>query len=247
MSTFPDRLRTRAAAVIASSADLVTAAHVRINALGSQVSSLTPGDWEDVTLSAGWSNLSGYIPAQVQIARAGAAQLVGHITGGTTASGTVIATLGAGYFNTSYAHSFTANVLSGAAAVSVAGTITGDTDSNGLTDDGVSGATATSSLADPATAGFSGTTVATTGVAHDHAAGSYVVNNPDHTHTANTLVVNNAAHVHTNTSGNQAAATPVNYNTVTLTLTTAGELVLANCPAAATQISFNETLPLMGS
>lgn len=170
ISTFPDKLRLRAAGLIASSADLVTTAHIRINALGSQVFSLTPGSWEDITLAAGWTNLAGYTPALVRIAGLGSVQVTGHITGGTTTAGTVIGTVGAGFYNPAYSHQFTGNVLSGASAVNVAGTVSG-----------------------------------------------------------------------------AVSETPVNYNTCTITLNTSGQLVLENCPAPATQVSFNETLPLIGA
>jgi hypothetical protein len=218
---FPNQLQNRAAATIAQTARLVTTAHQRLNTIGSQVSSLTPGDWEALTLDAGWSNVSGYIPAQVRILQNGLAQLVGHIQGGTTTNGTTIATLGAGFYNPEHAHSFTANVLAGAAAVSVAGTISGTTDNNGLTDS--------------STGGQSGIVVAgnPTSSAHEHFPGTYDVNN--------------AAHQHTNLSGGQVPATPVNYNTVILSLSTSGVLTIQNCPAAATQISFNENLPLVTS
>lgn len=244
---FPNQLRNRAAATIATTADLLNNAHQRLNVIGSQVSSLTPGDWTDITLAAGWSNLAGYIPAQARIMQAGMAQIVGHIEGGTTANGTIIGTLAAGYYNTAYQHSFTANVMSGAAAVSVAGTISGSTDSNALTNGGISGATTSNADTDGSTQGTSGSTTATSGVAHTHSAGTYGTTNTFHVHSASSMAVINSFHTHTNTSGNQAAATPVNYNTVTLTLTTGGELVLSSCPAAATQISFNENLPLMGT
>lgn len=275
MTTFPNQLMNRAAATIARTADLVANAHQRLNNIGSQVSSLTPGDWEPLTLSGGWSNLPGYIPAQARILQAGLVQLVGHIEGGTTANGTVIGTLTAGYFDATYSHAFTANVLTGAAAVSVSGAISGSTDinaltdggvsggttSNGLTNGGVSGSTTANTLADGSTGGTSGSTTATTGVAHTHAAGSYGVNNGSHVHSASSMSVVNAAHVHsagsmsvndsnhthTNASGNQNSATPVNYNTVILTLDTSGNLTITNCSSAATQLSFNENLPLIGS
>lgn len=218
MATFPDRLANRAAATIASTQRLVQVAHQRLNTIGSQVASLTPGSWQSLTLENGWGNVSGYIPAQVRIQQNGVALIVGHIQNGTTTNGTTIATLGAGYFNPTHAHSFTANVLAGASAVSVSGTISGQTDQNGLTD---------------------GTTGGDSGIV--------VANNPTsavHQHFPGTYAVNNAQHVHTNLSGNQASATPVNYNTVVLSLDTSGNLTIQNCSSSATQISFSETLPL---
>lgn len=221
MSTFPNQMANRAATTIAKTARLVQTAHQRLNTLGSQVSSLTPGSWELLTLAAGWSNVSGYIPAQVRILQNGLAQLVGHIQGGTTTDGTPIATLTSGYYNTVHAHSFTANVLAGASAVSVAGTISGTTDTNGLNN--------------PAITNNSGITVA---------------GNPasaDHQHFPGTYNVADGTHEHTNVSGGQIPATPVNYCTVILSLSTSGVLTLTNCSSSATQLSFNENLPLVTS
>jgi hypothetical protein len=218
VTRFPTRLADRAAITIAQTARLVQTAHQRLNTIGSQVASLTPGSWQSLTLQNGWGNVSGYIPAQVRIQQYGVALIVGHIQNGTTTNGTTIATLGAGYFNPTHAHSFTANVLAGAAAVSVSGTISGDTDSNGLTD---------------------GTTGGQSGIVVAGNAGSNT-----HEHFPGTYDVNNAQHVHTNLSGNQIPATPVNYNTVILSLDTSGNLTIQNCSSAATQLSFSETLPL---
>lgn len=219
MTRFPAQLANRAAITIAQTARLVQTAHQRLNTLGSQVAMLTPGSWQALTLQAGWSNIGGYVPAQVRIQQNGVALVIGHIQGGTTTDPTVIAVLGAGYFNTVHAHSFNANVLAGAGAVSVAGTVSGTTDSNGLTD--------------PTTGGASG-------IVSSGSAGSST-----HEHFPGTYVVNNAAHQHTNLSAGQVSATPVSYNTALLTLDTSGNLTLHNCPAAATQLSFNEMLPLL--
>jgi len=226
VSTFPNRLADRAAITIAKTARLVNTAHQRLNVIGSQVASLTPGSWELLTLENGWSNLSGYVPAQVRLQQGGLAYLIGHITGGTTSNGTLIAVLGSGFYNTVHAHQFTANVLAGASAVSVSstsGTISGTTDSNGLSG--------------PATQG-------TSGEVNGGSAG-----NSDHTHSAGSYEVTSGQHVHTNLDGNQvpATTTPVNYNTVTLNLDTSGNLTIQNCSSEATQISFSEHLPLVTS
>ena len=68
-----------------------------------------------------------------------------------------------------------------------------------------------------------------------------------HAHFPGTYAVSNAQHVHTNLSGGQIPATPVNYNTVVLSLSTSGVLTLTNCSSSATQLSFNENLPLVTS
>lgn len=241
MTTFPNQLHVRAAATIAQAAKLAKNAHQRLNTLGSQISSLTPGSWENLALSGGWSNVPGYIPAMVRILQAGQAQIIGHIEGGTTADSTVIATLDAGFFNPNHAHSFTANVLAGASAVSVAGTVSGDSDTSGLNDGTINGSSDSHGLTDGTTSGTSGS--ASGAGSHAHGPGSYAVTNGTHNHTGGSFAVADGTHQHGSSA--LAPATPVNYNTVTLTLNTSGQLVLTNCSSSATQLSFNETLPLV--
>lgn len=238
---FPNQLQNRAAATIADSLKLAKAAHQRLNTLVSSVSALTPGSWEPLTLAAGWSNVAGFIPAQVRIVQAGQAQVIGHIENGSTADSTVIATLDAGFFNPDHAHSFTANVLAGAAAVSVAGTVSGDSDTAGLADGTINGTSDQHGLADGTTSGTSGS--ASGPGSHSHGAGSYAVTSGQHDHTGGSFAVADGTHQHGSSS--LAPATPVNYNTVTLTLNTSGQLVLTNCSSSATQLSFSETLPLV--
>lgn len=247
MSTFPNQIQNRAAAVIAQTARLVSSAHQRLNTVGSQVSALTPGSWEPLTLGAGWTNVAGYIPAQVRINQAGVALLVGHIQGGAVANGTTIATLTAGFYNPVHAHSFTANVLAGAAAVSVSGTVSGSSDTGALNDGTINGTTDSDGLTDGT---IGGTSAAASGPgSHSHANGSFAVNNGHHTHAGNSgagsLAVADGTHQHGSSA--LVPATPVNYNTVILTLSTSGVLTLTNCSADATQLSFNENLPLVTS
>jgi hypothetical protein len=90
----------------------------QITTIQTNVKALQPGAWELLTLANGWVNIPGYIPAQVRILGAGQAQIVGHVENGTTTDGTVIGTVGGGYFNPVHNHAFTANVLAGASSVS---------------------------------------------------------------------------------------------------------------------------------
>ena len=233
MTTFPDKLRNRAAGLIASSADLVTAAHVRISAIGSQVSSLTPGDWELVTLGGGWSNVAGYIPAQVRIVQAGMSQVVGHIEGGTVTDGTIIGTLTSGYYNAVHAHAFTVNSVTGAAASAQAGSLS-------------SGAGALSDLAGDLTSGAGTLTdlaaSMTSGTVSGTAFGALNV--------ANTAVVLHSGAVSVPTAltlHSAVTATPVNRNSPTITLSTAGALTIANVDPNVTQLSFSQLLPLVTS
>ncbi len=245
---FPNQLQNRAAATIAATARLVNTAHQRLNTQGSQISALTPGSWELLTLEAGWSNVSGYIPAQVRILQAGQAQIVGHIQGGTTTDPTVIAVLGAGYYNAVHAHSFTANVLAGAGSVAAAGTLASGsnpaaTDNASLPNGTISGSSDTDGLSN---GDINGTSASASGPgSHSHGGGSYAVTSGQHSHGPGSYAVTNGQHDHT--LGTVTASTPVSYNSAMLTLDTSGNLTLHNCPAAATQLSFSESLPLVTS
>jgi hypothetical protein len=275
MSTFPSLLTNRAAAMISVTKQLVDTAHQRLNTLGSQVSALTPGDWELLTLQNGWSNLGGYIPAQVRILQNGMSQLVGHIAGGTVSNGTTIGTLTSGFYNSTHAHSFTANVLAGASAVSVSGTVSGSVDTGALADGTISGTSSTNGLPDGTVGGSTstngiadgtvdGTTAAAAGPgSHTHGPGnSLAVASGQHSHTISGAVANGQHFHYGNSSGGTLAvtndthqhgssalvpATPINYCTVILVLSTSGVLTIQNASSAATQLSFNETLPLVTS
>jgi len=247
MSRVPIPYRDRLARTIKGTGDIIKLQAQQLVSLQSTVVSLQPGDWELITLESGWSSVAGYIPAQVRVLGGGQAQLVGHIQGGATANGTLIGTLTAGYFNTVHAHAFTANVLAGAAAVPVNGTVTGDSDTGELNDGTISGYTQETGVLNGQT---DGTSASASGPgSHTHGAGSYALTSGQHYHAGNTsggsLAVTDGHHQH----GSSALipATPVNYNTCTLTLSTSGALTLANCSSAATQLSFNESLPLITS
>lgn len=246
MATFPDEVAKRLTSTIAKTQRLANSAHQRLNTLGSQVSALQPGDWTSVVLEAGWVNMADYIGAQVRYQGGGMAHLIGHISGGTTTSGTVIGTVAAGFYNPNGQHAFTANVLAGAATVAVAGTVTGSSDNSGLADGTVAGSTTTVGLTDGTMNGNSGTPISGSTVAnHYHGGGSYAVQNGQHYHASSSMAIRNGQHTHG--SSELAPSTPVNYNTVTITMTTSGQLVLTNCSSAATQLSFNEPLPLVTS
>ena len=222
MSTFPDQLAKRAAKTIADTARLVRNAHQRLNTLGSQVSALQPGAWEFLALQNSWTNVSGYIPAQVRILQNGMSQVIGHIQGGTVSNGTVIATLSTGYYNTVHAHAFTVNAVTGAASSAQSGAVS-------------SGGVSTAILpAIPATdrsftvTGISGST----GTLDLGPSSGQQIGNLD---------LNSQALNSTSTS------TPVNMNTPTIHLDTSGNLTIQNVDPNVTQLSFSEALPLVTS
>lgn len=247
MSQIPVPYGERLARMIKGTGTIIKLQAQQLVTLQSTVIALQPGDWEPITLESGWSNVPGYIAAQVRILQGGMAQIIGHIEGGSTGNGTLIGTLPAGYFSTEYAHAFAANVLAGAAAVNVTGTVTGDSDTGELADGTISGITQQTGVDNGTTDGASA--AASGPGSHSHGPGSYALTSGQHYHAGNTaggsLAVTNGQHQH----GSSALTplTPVSYNTVVLTLNTSGQLLLSNCPGAATQVSFSENLPLITS
>lgn len=242
MSTFPDALYKRLQNTVAQCKRRADSAHQRLNTMGSQVNSLQPGDWNLLELNSGWSSTSGFIPAQSRLHQQGVTWLVGHIEGGEVADGTVIGALSPGYFNATHSHSFTANVVAGANAVPVAGTLAGDSDETGLSDGTINGTSDTTGLPDGTVGGTSAATTATTGVSHTHGGGSFAIGDGQHAHSGGSFAVTNGQHAHGSSA--LAATTHVNYNTALLTIDPSGNVTLSNCPAAASQISFSEFLPL---
>jgi hypothetical protein len=250
MSTFPARLDVRAAQMLAQTKKLVQTAHQRLNTIGSQVSALQPGDWTPLTLENGWSNLSGYIPAQVRIMQNGLAQITGHISGGTVSSAILIATLPGGYFNPVHAHQFTANVLAGAASVSSAvsqgslqdGSVTQGSLQDGTVSLGSIPAIPTGNRTYTGT--VSGSTCSITlGPGNSQQIG------PDSlasTQSLNNTSLNSGQSLNS-TSLNSGQSTDINYNTAVLELSITGELTLLNANGAATQLSFTQLLPLVTS
>jgi hypothetical protein len=223
VTKFPTRLADRAAATIAQTARLVNTAHQRLNTIGSQVASLTPGSWSQLTLQNGWGNVAGYIPAQVRIQQNGVAYLVGHISGGTVTNGTVVATLPAGYYNTVHAHVFTVNAVAGAQA-SQAGFVTNPKISQAnLPAIPINDHTFTVSVS------------GSTGTLHMGPTSGQQLG-PDGLNDA---------------SGNpqqlNSSATTANMNSPVMTVSTSGQLTVNNLDPAVTQVSFSEHLPLVTS
>jgi hypothetical protein len=230
----------------------------QITTLQSQAAATTalvPGDWEDILMTAGWSALSGFIPPQVRILQNGMSQLIGHITGGTTANGTVIGTLTSGFFNTVHAHTFAANAVAGAAAVSHAGAL-GNT-AGALSNTAGSLSDLDSSPNSPAgsnptpTSGAPGGSyssvylnalagnVNTLAAYVSALAGAFNTGNSLHG-SGTTALASGATAL---TSG--ATATAVNMNSPTITLSTAGVLTIQNVDPNVTTLSFSELIPLI--
>ena len=238
MTTFPSKLAKRAAITIAQTQRAVNIAHQRLNTLGSQVSALTPGDWELLNLENGWSNVSGYIPAQSRILQNGMSQVIGHIQGGTVTSGTVIATLTAGYFNPVHAHAFTVNAVTGAQTAAQAGDLA---DLAGDLNDGTANITDGGVHCSPAAGTLASDSALSDVIAYCNAVGG-LLNGGLSVNTTSNVAVTTGLTLHSGVT-----STAVNLNTPTITLSTAGVLTIANVNADVTQLELNETLPLVTS
>ena len=227
MTAVPKPVHQRLAHTIKAAVNTIAVHAQQIVNLQSSVATLHPGDWEDITLTGGWANLAGYIPAQVRILQNGMSQVIGHITGGATADSTVIGTVTAGYFNPVHQHAFTANAMTGAAAVANA------VSQGALASTAVSGLTVTTPGAIPVSSHaftVSGSTVTI-------ASGALGSND-----TGGTVFGSQAV-----SSGLLAATqkTAVNYNSPVVTLNTSGQLVISNFSSSVTAFSFSELIPLV--
>jgi hypothetical protein len=227
---------------------------VTLQSQASAAGALVPGDWAALTLQAGWANVSGAIPAQVRLLTTTTIQLIANIENGTTADGTVIATLPAGYYNTVHSHTFSVTAVAGAAAVanpvsqgslaSTAVTAGALTDAGGsLTGEG----------------GTPGNVINSSpvGTAPDTYTPSYeqeLANRLNGTESSAALYVFPNLNLNSGAVGAQNVAsgdllgnqtTAISYNGPAITLSTSGTLTLYNVNENVTQVSFHESgLPL---
>ena len=227
MTAVPKPVHQRLAHTIKQAVNTVAVHGQQIIRLQSKIGALQPGDWETIALLAGWSSLAGYIPAQVRIMQGGMSQVIGHITGGAVADGTVIGTLTAGFFNPTHQHVFHARAMTGAAAVPNA------VSQGALASTAVTAVTVTTAGTIP----VNSHTFAVSG--GNVTIGPGVLGSND---TGGTVFGSQAV-----SSGllNATQTTAVNYNTPVITLDTSGHLTLTNVSSAVTSLSFSELIPLV--
>jgi hypothetical protein len=240
----PPPLHMRLPAIIRSHIEKLGLHTQQITTLQSRVAATTalvPGDWESILLTGGWSAQAGFIPPQVRILQNGMSQLIGHITGGSTASGTVIGTLTSGFFNTVHAHTFAANAVTGAQSASHAGALAST--AGALTDlasgpNQPAGGNPTPASGNPGGSYSQSYLTALAGNVNTLSAyvsalaGAFNQGNSLHNGGASTLA-----------SG--ATTTAVNMNSPTITLSTSGQLTISNVDPSVTTLSFSELIPLI--
>lgn len=246
----PPPLHMRLPAIIRSHIEKLGLHTQQITTLQSRVAATTalvPGDWEDILLTGGWSNLAGFIPAQVRIQQAGMSYLIGHITGGSTANGTVIGTLTPGFFNTVHAHSFSLNAVTGAQSSAHAGAVSNPAVSAGtLADLASSPQQPAGSNPTPTSGGAPGSYSASFDTAQSNNINTLAafVSALAQAHNAGS-VLHNSGQVGSQALSNPATATPVNMNSPTIMLSTGGVLTIQNVDPGVTTLSFAEHIPLI--
>lgn len=217
-----------------------------LNNMQNQINGIGPKSWQSLTLQNGWSNIGGYIPAQVRVITPGVIQIVGHIQSGNPSNNTLIATLPAGYFSSSGAQAFSANVIGGAGSDLAIGSLSGNTDTGHLNDGTISGHTDTEGLPNGTISNTSGQVNGGSAGSsnHTHGPGSYSVTNGQHSHFGNTnggtLAVTDGSHSH-GTSTIQTGTT-INRNSPVMTVASNGQMTIANLSPNTTQLSFSATL-----
>jgi hypothetical protein len=183
-----------------------------------QISNIQPGAWSSLTVQTNWFNIGGYVPAQVRMVLPGVAQITGVLqyTGGVLFGGNTVAILPAGFVYSTATQVIPCSVTNVSATDTLTGPVSGDTDTNGLSD--------------PSIGGDSGIVVAGN-------AGSNT-----HEHFPGTYVVNSGQHFHTNLSVSQAAAISYDNFTPYLAIDTAGNMTVWNASENTTAIAFNSVL-----
>ena len=258
MTRQPVPLHARLASTISGHVKALALHTQQITTLQSQVSAtaaLVPGDWENITLANGWSNVAGQIPAQARLITSTTVQIIGNIHGGTTTDNTVIGTLTAGFFNTVRGHTFDAVAVTGAAAVPVSGA---------LNDGTVAGASLPTTMIPTADHSLSVSLPVTLIPTGNHTisstpftlgpSGTQFDNIPGGTNATGSIGPSSGVQFQNIPGGsstgstslnNTGTQTPVNYNKPSITLGTDGSLKIANVNSAVTQLSFHEaSLPL---
>lgn len=236
MTAYPKPPHGRLAGTISDAIRRVGLHAQQIITLQSGVAALTPGSWELVTLQNGWSNVTGYIPAQCRILQHGMSQVIGNIQGGTIADGTVIGTLDPGFFNATYAHTFDAVAVTGAAAVAAPGTVSSNTQVP--SSDHMFTVTLPTDLIPTTDHTFSSLPVVL------GPSGQQIQNIPG-TSTGSVGLGPTSGNQFSNNVAGTPTATPVNYNKPCIKVDTSGNLTIFNFDSNVTEIAFHHQLPLV--
>lgn len=199
---------------IATLQSQVTTLQAQVTALQAQ-----PSAWSAITLATNWSNTGGSdIPAQVRTVMPGVAQIGGILNYGAAGSlspGTSIGTLPSPFIPSTYFQILPVAIIGVSTSDAFIGTVTGQTDLNGLTD---------------------GTTGGQSGIVVAGNAGSNT-----HQHFPGTYAVNNGQHVHTNLSAGQAATINQNLSYPFIEINSLGVISIWNCSANVSQIVLSGT------
>jgi hypothetical protein len=188
-------------------------------------------------LGGGWSNIGGFLPAQVRVLSSGVAQIVGNIQGGSISDGTTIGVIPNTIAMPSSNQILTCTILGGGSLPLAGNSLGAFTDSAGLNDGTVNGLSGQDGLTDGTINGTSGTGSNTNG--HTHGPGSFSVTNGQHKHDSGSFAVADGTHEH----GTSLINVETNFNTTdpVIQIDPAGNMILFGVQVA-NQISFNGTL-----
>jgi len=205
---------------------------------------VTTTPFNTMTLSGGWSNVSGAVPAQFRLTSSGDIEVIGNIQSGTTTDNTVIATI----TNTpAHVHYFPATAVTGAAAVSNTVTTGFTSSTSGSLTDTTGTLNNIHGSVDSGTQIPTGNFTITSGsLPFQFGPGGQQFSNnagaSNITLNSGALTLNNG---NVNVSGSSVSAqtTNINYNQPCIKIDTSGNLSLLNVNSHVTQISFHHTIP----
>lgn len=203
-----------------------------------------PTSWQPLTLTGGWSNVSGKAAAQYRPSGSDGIEIIGNISGGTVTDGTTIATLPSGSIPIS-GHSFNVDAVTGAAAAPITVTTTTTTSTSSSFSGGGNLSNTTVEASPPAgsVGPYSGSvSLADLNdlAAYATALGSLVNNG---LFVANPTTVDSGT-VSSSSSSSSASSASANFDSPTMTVDTSGNLKITNVNSHVTALSFHHTISL---
>lgn len=200
------------------------------------------GDWQLITPLNGWANVAGLIKLQARTTTSSAVEIVGNLSGGAVADGTIIGVLPAGHFSATAGHYFPCEAVGGAATVAnpvtagfasaTSGVLTDLTGALNNIHGGVDSGTQIPTSNFTITSGSLPFQFGPGGQQFSNNAGASTI-----TLTSGALTLNNG---NVNVSGASVSAqtTTIDYNTPCIKIDTSGNLRVFNLNSHVSQISF---------
>lgn len=214
--------------------------YIYTGGIQTEINNLLPGTWQSMSLLNSWTNTSGKINAKYRTVNGGdSVEIIGNLTAGNANDNTTLATLPAGFYNTSHSHSFNADVTTGAQSSSVSGTVSTGSLQDGTVSQGI--LPVASNYLVPTSNHTISSTPFTLGPG-----GTQWLSWDFNTNILDSVTAGQQ-YVQNTSLNSQTSTTVLNLNSPTLTIDTSGNIKITNCPNAATfsgGISFHQTIPL---